>query len=266
MIITLGTTVLLVIGIFAIVVSTYASRKALRISERYEKATIEERYLLEKDFALLSSVSWIILPARIAMIPLFFWTMQDLIPAIPGAMCGYGVMQAAAPYSWMNLGIKLFTLYAYSGWLVLDWINRRCKGSPLTKALSSKFLLLTPVLYADSFLDLAFFWELEPITVPCCRIAFPAGLGGIYLGVTCPCCLVFFILPLLAAAIPLYALSVACLYWVWLIGRYGRLYGEVGEVGSGARRKLLNANLAFAMLGTLVLIVQALIGPAPRPA
>jgi len=54
--------------------------------------------------------------------PLFWITVISLIPAVPGAMCEFGVFQAGAPFSWADLGFKLFTMFAFGGWLFFDFV------------------------------------------------------------------------------------------------------------------------------------------------
>ena len=94
-------------------------------------------------------------------IPLFWITVVSLIPAVPGAMCEFGVFQAGAPWSWADLGLKFFTMFAFGGWLFFDIMNRKLKGSTMMASLSRGFVLLLPLLLIDAILDISFFGGLS---------------------------------------------------------------------------------------------------------
>ena len=87
-------------------------------------------------------------------------------------MCEFGVFQAGSPFSWVDFALKLFTVFAFGGWLFMDYFNRKLKGAPLMRTLSRGFVLLLPLLFIDALLDIAFFGSLEPLVVPCCMVAY----------------------------------------------------------------------------------------------
>ncbi len=243
------TTVMLVLGIFGITLTFYAATKAFGISKKVSRAGLEERYSLEKDYYLLSTVVWVILLSRIVASGMFWVTNESLIPLIPGAMCQFGVSQAGTPYSWIDTGVKLVVLFAYGIWLSLDIINRRVKGAPLLPTLSKIFLVLLPLLLLDTILDVAFYYTVSPVVVPCCRTVFTAESP-----VPCPYCFVFHDAPMFLVVIVSYGISIALVLWSFAVRHYSLKNKDLDEVGMSAIRKLVYLALGFAVLGTIAVI------------
>ncbi|MDH7555896.1 MAG: hypothetical protein QHG94_03010, partial [Candidatus Methanosuratincola sp.] len=180
---------------------------------------------------------------------LFWATNESLIPLIPGAMCQFGVSQAGSPYSWMDTGVKLVVIFAYGIWLVLDLLNRRVKGSPLLPSLSKIFILLVPLLLLDTILDLAFYFTVSPVTVPCCRTVFTETSP-----VPCPYCFVFHDAPMFLVVIVSYGLSIALVLWGFVVRHYTLKVKEMETVGNDTMKKLVTIALVFAVIGTVALI------------
>jgi len=256
MIVNLYVTVDLAIAFFALVVGSYTALRAYKIQKGAKVASGDRRYELEKDFYLVSTVGWMTLATRVIAIPLFFVTAISLIPSVPGAMCEFGVLQAGAPFSWMDLGLKLFTIFAFGGWLFFDLINRKLKSSPFMGNLSSSFILLMPLLFIDAGLDIAFFGSLKPLVVPCCMVIYSPN--SLFAG--CPFCLVTYKMPLLMGVIPSFALALALVVWSFLFRRYSNGVG-VQEDTSPMLLKALKASIALAIIGIVLLITQFAIGP-----
>ena len=259
MIVNLYVAVDLAIAFFALAVGSYAALKAYRVSAAEKTAVADQRYELEKDYYLVSTVGWMTFATRIISIPLFWVTVISLIASVPGAMCEYGVFQAGSPFSWADLGLKFFTMFAFGGWLFFDFMNRKLKGVPFIGALSQGFVLLLPLLFIDAALDIAFFAGLKPLVVPCCMVVYPSAASGFF-NIGCPFCFVTYTYPILWGVIPAYAVSIALIAWSFLFKRSAvKLKTE-----SGISRLLSNAlklSIVLAFLGTLLLIVQMMIGP-----
>ena len=256
MIVNLYVTVDLAIAFFALVVGAYTAFKAYKVQGGAKAASGDRRYELEKDYYLVSTVGWMTLGTRVLAIPLFFVTVISLIPSVPGAMCEFGVFQAGAPFSWADLGLKLFTIFAFGGWLFFDLINRKLKSSPFMGSLSSSFILLMPLLFIDAVLDITFFGSLKPLVVPCCMVIYSPN--SLFSG--CPFCLVTYKMPLLMGVIPSLALALALVVWSFLFKRHSNKLG-VQEDGSTMLSKALKASIALAIIGIVLLIIQFAIGP-----
>jgi hypothetical protein len=248
----------LAIAVFALVVGSYAALKAYAVDEGIKSASVEQKYELEKSFNLVSTVGWLTMGTRLLAIPLFWISILSLIPSVPGAMCEFGVFQAGAPFSWADLGIKLFTVFAFGGWLFFDLVNRRLKDASLTKVLSRAFVLLLPLLFIDAILDIAFFGTLKPLVVPCCMVAYPNTASSLF-NIGCPFCYVTYKMPLLMLTIPAYAVAAALLIWSFLLKRYMNS-AQIKEQ-SPVLSKALLAAIILAVIGTVALIVQFAVGP-----
>ena len=259
MIVTLLVAVDFAIAFFALVVGLYAGLRAYRVDEGIKAASADQRYELEKDFYLVSTVGWMTLATRILAIPLFWVTVISLIPMVPGAMCEFGVFQAGAPFSWADLGLKLFTMFAFGGWLFFDFMNRKLKNSPLMGSVARGFVLLLPLLAIDALLDISFFGSLNPLVVPCCMVVYSGTATGLF-NIGCPFCFITFKYPLLWAVIPAYAVSVGLVVWSYLFLRSSRGLSANKEA-SPSLKKALSASTTLAIIGTFFLIIQIILGP-----
>jgi len=249
----------LAIALFALVVGSYAALKAYKIDSAEKTDATDQRYELEKDYYLVSTVGWMTLGARVLAIPLFFVTVISLIPSVPGAMCDFGVFQAGSPYSWADFGVKLFTIFAFGGWLFMDFVNRKLKGAPFMRALARGFVLLVPLLVVDALLDIAFFASLEPLVVPCCMVIYANPAQSLF-GIGCPFCYVTNEMPLLVGVIPAYAISLALIVWSFMVKRASRGLNIQTETSS-ILSKALVASIALAVIGSILLAIQFYIGP-----
>ena len=259
MIVNLYVAVDLAIALFALAVGSYAAFKAYKVDAAEKSALSDQRYELEKDFYLVSTVGWMTLATRILAIPLFWVTVLSLIDQVPGAMCEFGVFQAGSPFSWADFGLKLFTMFAFGGWLFFDFMNRKLKGSPFIGTLSKGFVLLLPLLFADAVLDIGFFAGLKPIVVPCCMVVY-AEAGSGFFNIGCPFCFLTYTYPLLWGVIATYALSMALIIWSFMFKRSAAKLKTEGSI-SNLLSKAMVISVVLAFVGTILLFAQLLIGP-----
>ena len=259
MIVNLYVAVDLAIALFALAVGCFAALKAYKIEERIKAASGDQRYELEKDFYLVSTVGWMTLGTRILAIPLFWITVVSLIPAIPGAMCEFGVFQAGAPWSWADLGLKLFTMFAFGGWLFYDIMNRKLKSSSMMASLSRGFVLLMPLLFIDALLDISFFAGLKPLVVPCCMVVYSNTVPGLF-NIGCPFCFITYQYPLIWGVIAAYSVSAALLVWSFLFRRSLNKKNDDQKEISSLLQKVMLACLILAIIGTFLLVMQIGLG------
>jgi hypothetical protein len=259
MIVNLYVAVDLAIALFTLTVGSYAAYKAYKVDEGSKVAQGDQRYELEKDFYLVSTVGWMTFATRLLAIPLFWITVISLIPAVPGAMCEFGVFQAGAPFSWADLGLKLFTMFAFGGWLFFDFMNRKLKGSPLMGSLSRSFVLLIPLLFIDAGLDISFFGGLKPLVVPCCMVVYSTTAPGLF-NIGCPFCFITYKYPLLWGVLAAYAISLALITWSFLFHKSSRNIDGFRQETSPNLRKVLLASIILAVIGTALLLIQLQMG------
>ncbi|MDQ1280344.1 MAG: hypothetical protein QG670_1607 [Thermoproteota archaeon] len=259
MIINLFVAVDLAIALFGLAVGSYAAFKAYKIGESERTAASEERYELEKDFYLVSTVGWMTLGTRLLAIPLFWFTVLSLIPSVPGAMCEFGVFQAGAPWSWADLGLKLFTVFTFGGWLFFDFMNRRLKGSMFMGSVSRGFVLLMPILFIDASLDLVFFSSLQPLVVPCCMVVYSNTAVGLF-NIGCPFCFITYQYPLLWGVLAVYAVSVGLIIWSFFFRRSSHNMSGVQKEILPSMRKVILISVILAVVGTMLLLTQIGLG------
>jgi hypothetical protein len=175
MIMTFGTSMILLLSVISLLLGLGLLDTTYRIFRRWRKADSEEEYELEKGYYLIFAAACITLAIRLSIVPIYFWTMQSLVPAIPGAMCLWGVFNALPQLTWPALVLKLVLPSLYSGWLILAAINIRCKRNPLVRNLAGLLIAISPLLLIDSVLDLTIFTRLSPVQVSCCSSAIDVG-------------------------------------------------------------------------------------------
>jgi hypothetical protein len=253
----------LAIALFSLVIGSYAAFKAFKIDEKTKTNESDDKYELEKDFQLVSTVGWMTLGTRIIAIPLFFGTVISLISSVPGAMCEFGVFQAGSPFSWADFAVKLFTLFTFGGWLFFDLINRKLKNAPLMKWLSRGFVLLIPLLFVDILLDIAFFGSLQPLVVPCCMVIYSNTPSSLF-NIGCPFCYVTYQMPLLMVAIPAFVVSIAIIIWCLIFKKFAG-GPDVQKESAKFLSKALVASIILAIIGIIFLAVQVAIGPLGAP-
>lgn len=134
--------------------------------------------------SLVTTLVFVGLWIRLAMVPLWFWMLSSLIPSIPGTMCLWGVHNANSPISWIATGLKLLLPFFYGFWIAMHSLDVRYDEQPL---LRMKIFLLIPLgvlLAIESLTDFMFLWPLEPVRVTCCTSAYykvlEGALGGVY--------------------------------------------------------------------------------------
>lgn len=168
MIVTVTTIVVMVIGLLSLALTLYGGYISITITEGLS-GTEEQKYASEQKYYLLGMIGVIILLARMFNVPLFFWMLQSLVPYCPGAMCSYGVINVAAPYSSIALILKIILPFIYGVWLILEVANRRQPLLPFIKNLALSFIiLLLPLVMVDSVVDIFLVASIRPVYAPCC--------------------------------------------------------------------------------------------------
>lgn len=139
----------------------------------------EQAYGLEKLSYLAMTLATLALYIRLFLVPYWFWTLQSLVPCIPGAMCLAGVHMANAPVSFISSVMKLVVPFGYGFWLLLNRIDRSIESQPFSRL---KLLLLAPlglVMAAEAAIDIAYLRGLRPRPVSCCTSLFDMPGEGV---------------------------------------------------------------------------------------
>jgi len=186
LIFTFGSAMELLLSISALILTIGVLLPVTRIYRRWNISSEAERPELEKTFYLSFAAVVIILGIRLFLVPLYFWTMQGFVPMIPGAMCLWGVFDSVPEVSWGSLLLKFIVPAAYIGWLLLAFINNKCKTHPLMVNMMGFFIAIIPLVLIDSISDIYVFSAITPTEVNCCTSAIdvgnrplPALIGGV---------------------------------------------------------------------------------------
>ena len=140
----------LLLSISALILTIGVLLPVTRIYRRWNTSTEAERPELEKTFYLAFAAVIIILGIRLFLVPLYFWTMQGFVPMIPGAMCLWGVFDSVPEVTWGSLLLKFVLPVVFIGWLLLSFINGKCKTHPLMQNMMAFFIAIVPLVLIDS--------------------------------------------------------------------------------------------------------------------
>lgn len=173
-------TYLLISGIVLLAAAASAA-VGLWIAFRWDpEGSPEVKAALEKWAYLVTTVTGVALYARLISLPIWFWTLQTLIPMVPGAMCLTGVHMAVYPISFFATGAKLLVPMVYAYWLAVHAVDRAIPSQPLFRA---KLYWITPILLLlvlESALDAKILTSIRPAPVSCCTSVFdePSTAAG----------------------------------------------------------------------------------------
>jgi hypothetical protein len=87
-------------------------------------------------------------------------------------MCTVGILEAQ-PLGWPVLFLKMAALFLYGWWIVLNHLDNRVEGFPLTIFKSWYLIMLFPLILTELVLQIAFFTHLDPAVITsCCGVVF----------------------------------------------------------------------------------------------
>jgi len=172
----------LIIGQFGIVaINGVAFINAVKIIKSWNTSSFQPQQLeLERRSELISTIiSWSLI-FQIFSLVVFERTNDSLAPFIPGAMCPIGVL-GSNRWGYPALFIKIIGLFVYGWWLVIQHIDIRIEGFPLTLLKNKYGLILFPFLIIDITIQVIFFSRLDPsVITSCCGVVFEPGGGQSY--------------------------------------------------------------------------------------
>ncbi len=132
----------------------------------------ELQYQFEKLVYLSITLLTLGFYMRLALVPLWFFMLQTLIPSIPGAMCLCGVHLLAPPYAFISTALKFALPMAYGYWLVLNALDRKIETQPLMKRKLYALIPLIILMLFEASSDLRFLSAVRPRLVNCCSTLF----------------------------------------------------------------------------------------------
>jgi len=127
---------------------------------------------LEKQSYLLSTIATFIFTLKLTLLIYFVYMIDSLSIIIPGAMCGAGVISANG-YGMNLLFVKLITIFTFLLFLTLNNLDLKAKNYPLLKFKSWVLLLGILLIFLETFLDVAYLFNIDLSTpVSCCSALF----------------------------------------------------------------------------------------------
>lgn len=164
----------LIIGQMATaLITAVAFTNALRIVRNWDTTSMLPMQLdLEHRSELIATIVSCSLLFQVFSLMVFEITTRSLAPFVPGAMCTVGILEAQ-PLGWPVLFLKMAALFFYGWWIVLNYLDNRVEGFPLTIFKSWYLIVLFPLILADLLLQIAFFTRLDPAVITsCCGVVF----------------------------------------------------------------------------------------------
>ena len=163
----------LLLSFLSLGVGMTALRVGVSVAWRWKPiSSSEDQYQLEKKVYLSMTLIMLGFTMRLAMVPLWFFMLQSLVPSIPGAMCLCGVHLLKTPYSFLSTTLKFILPMAYGYWLVLNALDRKIETQPLMKRKLYTLIPLSGMMLFESFSDLRFLLAVKPRFVNCCSSLF----------------------------------------------------------------------------------------------
>lgn len=131
--------------------------------------TPEEKTLLEDRSYLVLLIIVIVLVIRLMNWPLFYATLQSFIPDVEGAMCIFGVTQVKTGLTRFLEFLKPVNFFLIGGWLILHFLDRATKTSPLMRRKLLLLSILSLFMLMDALGDILLMIGIVPESlVSCC--------------------------------------------------------------------------------------------------
>lgn len=140
--------------------------------------TEEERDQLADRSSLLLMIASVVLAVKLGEWPLFYVTLQSMIPHIHGAMCIFGVTQAQPLLSGAAQIMKPLVFFGVGGWLILRRLGPAHEFSPLFRTKHLLLVVISLLIFADSAIDFLYFTSFDTgADVACCTTVFDLAEG-----------------------------------------------------------------------------------------
>ena len=130
------------------------------------------QYALQKKTHLVALIVKFIFAMKLPLLLFFIYTCDTLSHIITGAMCASGVINSV-DFGFYVMFFKLFNLYLFGFWLLLNAKDNRDEKRSYTRLKSILFLLFCLFLWGEIALELLFFGALNiSKIVSCCGTLF----------------------------------------------------------------------------------------------
>ncbi len=161
---------ILFMGILSILLVIWGGISSFILYRKFRKPfTPEEKTLLEDRSYLVLLILIIVLVMRLINWPLFYVTLQSFISDIEGAMCIFGVTQVKPGLTRFLEFLKPVNFFLIGGWLILHFLDRATKTSPLMRRKLLLLSILSLFMLMDALGDILLMIGIVPESlVSCC--------------------------------------------------------------------------------------------------
>jgi hypothetical protein len=167
---------ILIIDMIFLIFALLAFVNSFKIVKKWDiNSTTPLQYELEKKSYLIATIVKYIFYLKLPLFIYFIHTLDKLSVILPGAMCAAGVTNATI-YGVPLFIIKIFNLYFFGFWLVINRIDVSRKNYPFTKEKFLFFIFIFPILFIETLLEILHFGNINPqVIVSCCGTLFSSS-------------------------------------------------------------------------------------------
>jgi hypothetical protein len=161
---------LIFISALSTLLTLWGGISSLALYKKWGRPLIsEEKTFLEDRSYLVLLIMVIVLLIRLFNWPLFYVTLQSFIHDIEGAMCIFGVTQVRPSLTRFLEFLKPINFFLIGGWLILHFLDRATKTSPLMRRKLFLLSILSLFVLIDSLGDIFLMLGIAPESlVSCC--------------------------------------------------------------------------------------------------
>jgi hypothetical protein len=161
----------LFIGIISLIMMLTAGISAFHYYRRWKKSEApDERAWAENRLYLVFLLAFTALLLRVVSWPLFYITLEGLVPLVPGAMCIFGVTRVAPLFTLFLEILKPVTFFLIGAWLILHRLDLSLKTHPLMRRSLVLLFFVSALVCVEALAELIFVFTFSPpgIPVSCC--------------------------------------------------------------------------------------------------
>lgn len=165
--------ILLIEDFLLLIFNTIAVIIAYRIQKNFNlNDTSLKQYTLEKQTYLASYIIKFSLYLKIVSFLFFIFTLDKLSNIIPGAMCAVGVT-TASDYGIYLLLLKIFNIYLYGFWLLINDNDMKQEDYPFTRIKFRYFIYIYFFFLLELIIQNLYLFDINPQElVSCCGTVF----------------------------------------------------------------------------------------------
>ena len=158
----------------------YSAVYGAQILKSWDIASGSELQLsLERKTYLISTILSYFLGIQIISLFLFIFTVDSLCPLFVGAMCAVGALTVNG-FGYPTLVLKLVNFLLAGLWLIINHADNSGFDYPLIRKKYAFLMVLTPLIMAESAVEITYFLEMKPdIITSCCGSLFSPASRGI---------------------------------------------------------------------------------------